>query len=115
METGIKLYLDAKEVRTGSRELVVNEEYMEHFGIQAQSPGRIETHLHVRNTWSDLGDGHVTGTVFGAPFTAHVVSKEYVNGVVGLTLGGRQSALVKQQMDFTLLVVFGVNTCTQHK
>ncbi|UFK26964.1 hypothetical protein [Vibrio phage vB_VpaS_AL-2] len=113
MEMGIKLYLDGKEVKSGSRQLTVNEEYRSFFGIMEQVPAQIETHLEVTGTWTDLEDGHVTGTLFGVPFTAHVVSKIYCPGVVGIRAGFDVST--RRQMDFTLLVVFGVNTCTQHK
>lgn len=113
MQTGIKLYLDGKEVKTGSRELTVREEYRSFLGIIEQVPGMIETHLEVTGTWTDLEDGHVTGTLFGVPFTAHVVSKIYCSGVVGIR--ARAEVVTHRQMDFVLLVVFGVNTCTQHK
>ncbi|QIW90763.1 UNVERIFIED_ORG: hypothetical protein GCAPEGMB_00444 [Vibrio phage V07] len=107
---GIKLYLDGKEVKTGSRQLTINEEYRSFFGIMEQAPAQIETHLEVTGTWTNLEDGHITGTMFGVPFTAHVVTKQYCSAAVGIRCGVDVAA--QRQMDFMLLVVFGVRNDT---
>lgn len=107
---GIKLYLDGVEVKTGSRQLTINEEYREFLGMQVQALDRRETHLEVSGTWTDLDSGHVTGTLFGVPFTAHVLSKNYRPGAFGILAG--KSLSINYQMDVTLVVVFGVRNDT---